>query len=62
MTSAVQAGHDTPHRSLSTNGQKPAVEKGWLSHATYNGLPARFQAIAREMASSGEIEIEGLHV
>jgi hypothetical protein len=56
--SASQAPHATPHGSLSGIGQKPADEKGWLSRATYDGLPARFQAIARELAAAGEIEIE----
>lgn len=38
--------------------QKPVDEKGWLSRKTFEDLPARFKAIARELETSGEIEIE----
>ena len=37
-----------------TNDKEP----GWISRATFMGLPDRFQKAARELAMMGEIEIE----
>jgi hypothetical protein len=48
--------------SLSTSRQKTASEIGWLSHATYEGLPPRFQRAARELASKGELVIEDIPI
>jgi len=58
--SALQAPQSTPRRSLGTEGQKPADEKGWLSCKTFEGLPSRYQEIARELAAAGEISIENM--
>jgi hypothetical protein len=58
--SASQAEHGNPHRSLSSLGQKPAPEKGWISRATYNSLPPLFQASARDLVKLGRIEIESV--
>ena len=60
--SASQAPHATPGRSLNTATQKTAVDIGWLSHATYNVLPPRFQQAARELASKGELVIEDIPI
>lgn len=42
--------------------KKSAAEIGWISHSTYQELPARFQASARELASKGELVIEGIPI
>lgn len=57
--SALQASHAIPGSSLGTGSKKTNLETGWLSRATYEGLPARFQAIALDLARRGEITIEG---
>ena len=58
--STLVGAHVTPQTSLGTKGQKPADEKGWLSRKTFEGLPTRYQEIARELAAAGEISIENM--
>ena len=57
--SASQAPHATPRRLLSTSRQKPTADIGWLSHATYESLPVRFQLAAKRLQQLGELVIEG---
>ena len=42
---------------MGPEGRPVSTETGWLSQSTYDGLPARFQAAARELARRGEIVI-----
>ena len=44
--------------SLSTSRQKPGTDIGWISHATYAGLPPRFQRAAKTLQERGELIIE----
>jgi hypothetical protein len=41
---------------------RPDVEPGRISRATFTDLPERFQVAARELARRGEIVIEGTPV
>jgi len=50
--------HDKSRRSFYTGTQK-SDGIGWISKSTYQDLPPRFQALARNLATAGEIEIEG---
>ena len=43
---------------LNTARQKTVSGKGWLSYATYEGLPPRFKKAAKTLQESGELVIE----
>lgn len=55
--SASQAPHATPRRSLDTGIKKPVADKGWLSRATFESLPLRFQEAAKILQERGELLI-----
>lgn len=40
--------------------QKNSTDIGWLSHKSYEDLPARFQLAARTLQECGELIIEGI--
>jgi hypothetical protein len=50
--------HATPRRSLDTSKEKTTANKGWLSRATYEGLPPRFKQIAKTLQERGDLVIE----
>jgi len=56
--SASQVPHATLRRSLSTSRQKSTADIGWLSRASYEGLPPRFKQAAKTLEELGEIIIE----
>jgi len=60
MSTLAGALPSTSRDQFSTAAQKPSQEKGWISRATYDSLPAGLQESARDLVKKGRIEIENI--